>query len=84
MITVDVRQLKQQISELIRMVRKTGNQVRITDHGKVVALLVPAVFTVNADSENHTWDNLDTLMAEIGASWPQGVSAAQAISDARR
>jgi len=38
MVTVGVRELKQQASE---MVRETGNQVQVTYHGEVITLLLP-------------------------------------------
>ena len=84
MVTVGIRELKQQASELIRVVRETGSQVQVTYHGKVVALLVPVTSAVNPETEKHAWDELDNLAAEIGARWPKGVSAAQAVSEARR
>ena len=84
MVTVGVRELKQQTSELIRLVRETGRQVQVTYHGKVVALLVPVESAIDPVSEKRSWDELDSLAAEIGAHWPEGVSAAQAIAEARR
>ena len=84
MVTVGVRELKQQTSELIRMVRETGKQVQVTYHGKVVALLVPVESAINSDSEKRAWDELDSLAAEIGARWPKGVSASDAVSETRR
>ena len=84
MVTVGVRELKQQTSELIRMVRETGKQVQVTYHGKVVALLVPVESAINPDSEKGAWDELDSLAAEIGARWPKGVSASDAVSETRR
>jgi prevent-host-death family protein len=84
MVTVGVRELKQQASELIRLVRETGGQVEVTYHGKVVALLVPVNPVLDSEGEHRAWDKLDTLAAEIGAKWPKGVSAAQAVSEARR
>ena len=41
MVTVGIRELKQQASELVRMVRETGEEVQVTYHGEVVALLIP-------------------------------------------
>jgi prevent-host-death family protein len=84
MVTVGVRELKQQTSELIRLVRETGKQVQVTYHGKVVALLVPVESAVDGIAEKQAWDELDSLAAEIGARWPKGVSAAQAVSETRR
>ena len=83
MVTVGIRELKQQASELVRMVRETGNEVQVTYHGKVVALLIPVEKPASQD-ESSAWVELDHLAAEIGARWPKGVSAAQAISEARR
>jgi prevent-host-death family protein len=83
MVTVGIRELKQQASELIRMVRETGEEVQITYHGQVVALLIPVKRTHEED-ETAAWAKLDNLAAQIGARWPKGVSAADAIAEARR
>ena len=82
MVTVGIRELKQQASELIRLVRETGSQVQVTHRGKVVALLIPVA--TSQEDENRSWANLDALAAEVGARWPKGLSAAQAVSEARR
>jgi prevent-host-death family protein len=84
MVTVGVRELKQQTSELIRLVRETGSEVRVTHRGQVVALLIPVTPQKNTAGEKRAWANLDTLSAEIGARWPKGVSAAQAVAEDRR
>lgn len=83
MVTVGIRELKQQASELVRMVRETGKEVQVTYHGEVVALLIPVKRIQNKD-EAKAWAKLDNLAAEIGARWPKGVSAADAVSEARR
>ncbi len=64
--------------------RETGKQVQVIYHGKVVALLVPVEAAGDPDSEKRARDELDSLAAEIGARWPNGVSAVQAVSEARR
>jgi prevent-host-death family protein len=83
MVTVGIRELKQQTSELVRLVRETGSEVQVTHHGKVVALLIPAKRTSGKEAER-AWGNLDSLAAEIGARWPKGVSAADAVAEGRR
>ncbi len=75
--------MKQHASELIQMVRKTQREVTVTYHGKVVARLIPAEQITNLN-EREAWDQLDQLAAEIGASWPKGLSAAEAVSESRR
>lgn len=82
MVTVGIRELKQQASELVRMVRETGKEVQVTYHGQVVALLIPVKSTLKDDAA--AWAKLDNLAAQIGARWPKGVSAASAVSEARR
>ncbi len=83
MVTVGIRELKQQASELIHLVRETGSEVQVTHHGKVVALLIPATYPAGKE-EVRAWSKLDHLAAEIGARWPRGVSASQAIAEGRR
>jgi prevent-host-death family protein len=84
MVTVGVRELKQQASELIRLVRETGSEVQVTHRGHIVALLIPVESRKGRKDEKRSWANLDTLAAEIGARWPKGVSASQAVSEGRR
>jgi prevent-host-death family protein len=83
MLTVGIRQLKQQTSELIRLVRETGSEIQITYHGRVVALLVPVNRKETPNAER-AWAQLDSLAAEIGATWNMGVSAAQAVAEGRK
>lgn len=63
MVTVGIRELKQQASELVRLVRETGNEVQVTYHGEVVARLIP-VKSARKDDAN-AWAKLDHLVAEI-------------------
>ena len=83
MVTVGIRELKQQASELVRRVRETGEEVQVTYHGEVVALLIPVKSSGKKDDVK-AWSKLDNLAAKIGARWPKDVSAADAISEARR
>ena len=82
MLTVGIRELKQQASELIRRVRERGDEIRVTYHGKVVARILPV--QPAAEEVQRAWDDLDRLADEIGKRWPQGVSAAEAVSEGRR
>ena len=82
MVTVGVRELKQQASELIRRVRERGDEIQITLHGKVVARILP-VASAPQDSRR-AWEDLDRLAVEIGKHWPKGVSAAEAVDEGRQ
>lgn len=84
MVTVGVRELKQKTSELIRLVSETGSEVKVTRHGKVVALIIPVSPLETRKDVKSAWARLDALSAEIGIRWPEGVSAADAIAESRR
>jgi hypothetical protein len=49
----------------------------------MVKLLIPVKRTDKED-EAAAWSKLDSLAAQIGARWPKGVSAAEAVSEGRR
>ena len=83
--SVGVRELKQQASSLIRRVRERGEVVTITYRGKIVAKLVPVVPDDERLAEtSKVWAELDALADEIGAQWPEGQSAAEAVQEQRR
>ena len=83
--SVGVRELKEQTSRILRRVREGRETIDVTYRGKVVARLVP-VDPIGTDTGNlaHFWANMDRLAAEIGARWPEGLSAAEAVSEQRR
>jgi prevent-host-death family protein len=83
MLSVGIRELKQKTSQLVCKVREEGVQIQVTYRGEVVALLVP-VERKPDPQEPKAWVALDHLAAEIGARWPKGVSAVEAISEGRR
>lgn len=81
--TVGIRELKQHASEIIRRVREEGSEIQITYRGEVVALLIPVTRSAS-QKEARAWADIDHLAAEIGARWPIGVSAADAVNESRR
>ena len=83
---VGVRELKEQTSQILRRVREGRETIAVTYRGKVVARLVPVEEPVATDSPEMAafWANLDQVAAQIGARWPAGVSAADAVADVRR
>jgi prevent-host-death family protein len=81
--TVSVRELKRRASELIRMVRENGSEIRITYRGKVVARLIPFTRAYRQE-EAQAWADIDRLAAEIGARWPAGLAAEEAVAEGRR
>ena len=80
MITVGVRDLKQQTSEIIRQVRTDHKEIQVTYHGRVVARIIPVENQPGVD-QTQNWVEIDNLAAKIGRKWPEGVSAAQAVEE---
>lgn len=82
--TVGIRELKEHTSEILHDVQE-GQIIDITSGGSAVARLVPIQPPALGDGELEAiLEDLDTLAAEISASWPQGVSAQDAMNDVRR
>lgn len=85
MVTVGVRELKQQTSKILRRVREEGETIQITYRGELIARLVPVnPPTPSAEEMSAIWADLDELTAEISAKWPEGVSAVEAVREVRR
>jgi prevent-host-death family protein len=85
--TVGVRELKQKTTQVLRRVREKKEQIQVTYRGEVVALLVPvpsAKRRAKSTADEAVWVELDQLAAEIGAHWPKGVTAVDAIRQDRR
>jgi prevent-host-death family protein len=82
---VGVRELKEHASDIVRRVRERGETIEVTYRGRVVARLVPVEYApVAAEQATAVWADLDQLAAEIGAHWPAGVTAAEAVGEQRR
>ncbi len=85
MVTVGVRELKQQTSKILRRVRETGETISITYHGEAIAHLVPINPSKPSSEEMAViLTDLNQLSAEISAQWPESVSALDAVDDVRR
>jgi prevent-host-death family protein len=83
--SVGVRELRERTSEIIRLVRDEGQEVEITYYGRVVARLVPAgPKPAEEVDRSSVWTDLDQLAAEIGARWPEGITAAETVAEGRR
>ena len=83
--TLGVRELKLRMSEALRLIAK-GETIEITKRGEVVAHLVPIRKAASSPeaTDDDAWAELDRLSAEISAHWPAGLSAVDAVRDARR
>ncbi len=84
--TLGVRELTERINDILRMVEEEGETFEVTDHGVVIARLVPARSShpsIEQGSEN-AWTDLDRLAVEIGSHLPDKVNAVDIIHDVRR
>jgi prevent-host-death family protein len=82
MTTVGIRELKNQTSELIRRV-EAGEQITITNHGRVVARIVPATVTPQEIEQSLAMlDELDELVGE--AEWLQSTTLENVMDEVRR
>ncbi len=84
--TLDVGELIEHIDEVLRMVEKEGETIEITNHGEVIAHLVPVRMpeSTTESAKRDVWTDLDRLAAEIGDHWPADISAVDAVRDVRR
>ena len=78
-----IRELKSQMSEVLRQVQE-GEMVELTKHGEVIALLMPARRRVNEEQVRVALARLDTLAAEIGKHVTESTNVAEMISEMRR
>ena len=83
--SVGVRELKENAGKVLRRVREGQEAIEITYHGRAIAKLIP-VPPVRVEPKNlaKIWSDLDRLSEEIGAQWPKGVSALDAVREQRR
>ncbi|MDQ1301971.1 MAG: hypothetical protein QG637_1893 [Chloroflexota bacterium] len=85
MLSVGIRELKTRASDLVRLVRENGEDIRVTYYGRTVARLTsvapPLGMPANAQV---VWADIDQLAEEIGQRWPAQVSAADTVAEGRR
>jgi antitoxin (DNA-binding transcriptional repressor) of toxin-antitoxin stability system len=85
MVAVSIKDLKERTEALLRLVQESGETLEILVDGEVVARLVPTDEPPPTRAElDAFWADLDELAEEIGANWPEGVSAVDAVNDVRR
>jgi prevent-host-death family protein len=81
--TLGIAELRDNISEILHEVEQ-GEIVEVTRDGQLVARLVPARGPGLSPSEiEEIIADMDRVAAELGAHWPAGVSARDAIDDVR-
>ncbi len=83
--SIGIRELREHTSQVLRRVREEGEEYLVTYHGRAVARLIPvSAPEVDLEELAAVWSDLDRLADEIGARWPAGVAAADAVREGRR
>ncbi len=85
--SVSVRELKEHASRILREIEEGGEIIEVTNRGRVVARLVPERRRLAAAEKatvSGVWADMDELAYEIGAHWPNGLSAVDAVREQRR
>jgi len=83
--SIGVRELKERASQVLRRVRERREEIEVTHHGRVVARLIPVSRErPRPRASAAAWTTLDRVAREIGARWPKGRSAANAVREGRR
>ncbi len=84
--TLEVRELKERISEILCLVEDEGETIEVTKCGEVIAHLVPVRKTHQSvqQIDDAVLTDVERLAVEISANWPSNVSAVDAVRDVRR
>jgi len=83
---IGIRELKARATEIVRRVRDERAEYVITNRGEPVALIVPLAESDSVDPAQvaRLFADIDALSHEIAGHWPDGVSAVDAVREARR
>jgi antitoxin (DNA-binding transcriptional repressor) of toxin-antitoxin stability system len=81
--TIGVHELHERTDDVLRRV-KGGEIVEVADDETIIARIVPAETSMDLQALEEWWGQVDQLAEEIGRSWPEGVSAADAVAEQRR
>ena len=82
--TVGIRELKANISEILREIEEKGEIVEVTRHGNVVARLVPARSGLSDAEIRVALTSLDAFTAEMGKHVTEPTNVAELLEDIRR
>ena len=85
---LEVRELKERIGEILRMVHEDGETIEVTNRGKVIARLVPVhkphLQHTSELSDSSIWTELDRLANEIGNHVTKNIDVVDMVHDVRR
>jgi prevent-host-death family protein len=86
MAKIGVKEFKTHASEIFRRVRDERESVEVTYRGQVIARVLPVAqdqWPTREEIKQH-FAAFDDLATEIAMTWPENVSAVDAVNDVRR
>lgn len=83
MTSIEVHELGEKMSKILHQAQESGEAVEVTEHGAVLAFLVP-IRGRQPEEDGTGKIDLDVLAARIGAYLPEKVDAVEAIREIRR
>jgi len=85
MISVGVRELREDLSKYLQLVRDQGETLEITVRGETVARVIPArQQSPNQEELAKRFTDLDRLIEEISARTKDNVGAVETVREIRR
>jgi antitoxin (DNA-binding transcriptional repressor) of toxin-antitoxin stability system len=86
MLSLDVNEFIERIDKMLLKVVEEGEMIEITKQNEIIARMVPVRKQGQADIQDDlaAWHELERISAEISACWPRGLSAVDAVQDARQ
>lgn len=83
--TISISDLNRRINEILHLVEEKGETIALTDHGKVVAQIVPVrEAEQQTKNDNEFWENLHRITSELAPYWPERVNAVDIVRDIRQ
>ena len=83
--TLEAQELKEHIDELLRLIKEEGETIEVTDHGEVIARLVPTRKPKQSrEQDAAAWAKLRQLAEELPPYWPEDIDVVEIVRDARR
>lgn len=82
---IESRELKERIDKILHILEE-GEPAEVTDHGKVIAHVVPvSELKQPIKRDVHAfWRRIDQLAAQVGTHLPEKVDAVEIIREGRR
>ncbi len=85
--TIEVRELVERINEILRLVEDEGETIEVTNHGKVIAHVIPTATPIQQIQTKQDveafWEKTDRLAAKISAYLPEKVDVNDIMRDVR-